>query len=405
MVSLTKKISSWPLDAAAIYELAFSLYFIITFFLTSTYTDYIPGHLLHVLSFLPLAMVLFKIVVLEFHHHKRWFTNMLLLALLVICWRKSGEFILFPMGIFILGAHDVPMKRIIYLYFVIGTILLSFAFFTSLMGLTKNLIFYRGAHSDVVRQSFGIIYPTDFAAHLLFLILAYCYLYFDKITWRSYIWFVIASIGVAKFCDARLGATAIIITIPVVWVGQMAQRRHWWAKVVVSFYWTLPVLAGYTSVLAAFLYRPNNKIFEKTNNLLSGRLYYGNLAFARYRLTMFGQRVVENGFGGNAGHRLANSDNSGVQYFYIDSSFLRIILLYGLIMFVLILIAMTAISWSSIQKGDFVLASILVIVTISAVVEQRLIDITYNPFLLALFAQCYSQINHRIGEQSWKNTH
>ncbi|KRL26174.1 oligosaccharide repeat unit polymerase Wzy [Limosilactobacillus frumenti DSM 13145] len=398
MLGQVKKIENWPLDGSRIYEVAFSIYFIITFFLTSTYTDYIPSHSLHELSFIPLVMVLFKIIILDFNEHKRWCINILLLALLVICWRKSGEFILFPMGIFVLGAHGVSMRRIIYLYFVLGTVMLSFAFFTSLLGLTKNLIFYRGG-SHSIRQSFGIIYPTDFAAHVLFLVLAYCYLHFGRIGWVDNIAFLALAVGVERFCDARLGAGAIILTVPIIWIGQLARQHHLWARTIAIFYWILPIIAGYITVLTAYLYHPNNASMEKLNSLLSGRLYFGHLAFIKYHLTLFGQKVVENGFGGNAGHHLANSNDSS-SYFYIDSSFLRIIILYGIIMFILILLALSAISWLSIRQEDFALASILVIVTISAVVEQRLIDITYNPFLLALFAQCYYQIKNKIGETS-----
>ena len=47
---------------------------------------------------------------------------------------------------------------------------------------------------------------------------------------------------------------------------------------------------------------------------------------------------------------------------------------------------MTKISWQSIQNNDYALASIMVIVTISAILEQRLVDIAYNPFLLAFLA-------------------
>lgn len=392
-----KKVASWSLDGSTIYEISFALYFVISFFLTSTYTDYLPGHLLHELSFIPLIMVLFKIVILEFPKHGRWCVNMVLLSLLIICWRKSGEFILFPMGIFILGAHGVRMKRIVYLYFILGIILLSFTFFTSLAGLTKNLIFYRGG-THTVRQSFGIIYPTDFAAHVLFLVLAYCYLYFDHIGWKSYASFLALAIGVAKFCDARLGAAAIVLTIPVIWIGQHAQRNHLWARYIAMFYWIIPIIAGYLTILTAFLYQPSNKILGKLNDALSGRLYFGHLALTRYHLNLFGQKVIENGFGGNSGQQLANG-NDFSKYFYIDSSFLRVVILYGIIMFILILIAMSAISWISIKQGNFVLASILVIVTVSAIVEQRLIDISYDPFLLALFANCYYQIKNKNGDK------
>ena len=58
-------------------------------------------------------------------------------------------------------------------------------------------------------------------------------------------------------------------------------------------------------------------------------------------------------------------------------------------MALLIVVAMAIISYRSIQKANFALASIMVIVTISAIVEQRLLDFGYDPFLIAIFAQCY----------------
>ena len=40
----------------------------------------------------------------------------------------------------------------------------------------------------------------------------------------------------------------------------------------------------------------------------------------------------------------------------------------------------------------------MVIVTISAIVEQRLLDFGYDPFLIAIFAQCYFS-NKLISEE------
>ena len=85
------------------------------------------------------------------------------------------------------------------------------------------------------------------------------------------------------------------------------------------------------------------------------------------------------------------SQNAPANYFFVDSSFLRMTILYGIIMAIIILLAMTKISWESFQKGSFALASIIVIVSVSAMVEQRLLDLAYDPFLIALLANVYTQ--------------
>jgi hypothetical protein len=337
-------------------------------------------------------MVLFKIFVLDYDTKSRLIVNLVALALLVLTWRASGSYLIFPMGIFILGAKNVDFRRIMYLYLVLGTILLAFIFFSSLFGLTKNLVYHRGV--DTVRRSFGIIYPTDFAAHVLYLVLAYCYLYFKKVSWRSYLVFCLLAYGLNKYCDARLSAYALLILIPVIFIGQKANQGNRLCKFIASFYWTLPALSAYVMLLMTYLYSPQRTLLERVNNVLSGRLFFGHEALMKYPFKWLGQRIVEHGFGGNSGHMIATGDNSS--YFFVDSSFVRTFIIYGIIVLLLVVIMMTVISWQSIATHDFALASVLVIVTISAVVEQRLLDFGYDPFLLATFAQCY--LIHKKGK-------
>ena len=379
-----QRLINLELDGQILYEVAFAFYFVIAFLQTSTYTFYFPGNLLHQIAFIPLAIVLFKIIFFDSNTIRKITVNLLVLAILFITWRTSGEFILFPMGIFVLGARNVDFRKIIYLYLVLGTILLSFIFFTSLIGLTKNLIFHRGIHT--LRRAFGIIYPTDFAAHILYLVLAYCYLYFNKLSWKSYTVFVLLAIFLIKFCDARLNAYALILVIPVMMIGQRAQKGYIVSRAIAIFYWVLPVLAAYITVLLSYLYAPSHQLLEKMNGLLSGRLFYSHEAIKKYGFSLLGQHIHENGYGAADGIKKTIIGNN---YFYIDSAFVRLVIIYGIIMALLIVITMTIISYRSIQRANFALASIIVIITISAVVEQRLLDFGYNPFLIAIFAQCY----------------
>lgn len=396
LTSRYHRIFDSELDGRKIYELAFAIYFVIAFFQTSTYTYYFPGNLLHELSFIPLALVLFKIIFFDSSTVEKVAINLVILAVLFITWRTSGEFILFPLGIFILGARDVDFKRLIYIYLVLGTILLSFIFFTSLMDLTKDLIFHRG---HTIRRAFGIIYSTDFAAHVLYLVLAYCYLFFKQLSWKSYLVFILLAIFLIKFCDARLNAYSLILAIPVMMIGQRAQKGYVVSKSIANFYWTLPVLAGYITTFIFYLYTPNNKLLERLNTLLSGRPYFSHTALTKYGISMWGQHIHENGLGAVGG--IKNAAVNDANYFYIDSAFIRLLVIYGLVMALLIVIAMSIIAWRSIEKRDFALASVMVIVTISAIVEQRLLDFGYNPFLIAFFAQCYLK-KKTIGDQNEK---
>lgn len=383
------EIGNWRIDGQIIYEVAFAFEFVVAFLITSTYTDYFSNHLLHTLMFVGLALVLLKIFLFDDLDLKWLAIDAIVLILLLITWRTSKEFSLFSMGIFVLGARNVDFKRIIKIYFYVGMLLLAFVVISAMGGLIRNLV-YRRDMTNIVRQSFGIAYPTDFAAHVLYLILAYAYLKFGKIKWYDYAVFLATAVFLVKFSDARLSAYAIILSIPVLWIGQRAQTDHLLSRFIASFYWTVPILSAYLVIIASYFFTPSkNKILTKVNNASSGRLFLGHKAISEYGFSMFGKQIIEHGWGGANGLKM--SQNAPANYFFVDSSFLRMTILYGIIMAIIILLAMTKISWESFQKGSFALASIIVIVSVSAMVEQRLLDLAYDPFLIALLANVYTQ--------------
>lgn len=382
------EIGNWRIDGQIIYEIAFAFEFVVAFLITSTYTDYFSNHLLHTLMFAGLALVLLKIFLFDDLDLKWLAIDAIVLILLLITWRTSKEFSLFSMGIFVLGARNVDFKRIIKIYFYVGMLLLAFVVISAMGGLIRNLV-YRRDMTNIVRQSFGIAYPTDFAAHVLYLILAYAYLKFGKIKWYDYAVFLAVAVFLVKFSDARLSAYAIILSIPVLWIGQRAQTDHLLSRFIASFYWTVPILSAYLVIIASYFFTPSNKILTKVNNASSGRLFLGHKAISEYGFSMFGKQIIEHGWGGANGLKM--SQNAPANYFFVDSSFLRMTILYGIIMAIIILLAMTKISWESFQKGSFALASIIVVVSVSAMVEQRLLDLAYDPFLIALLANVYTQ--------------
>lgn len=382
------EIGNWRIDGQIIYEIAFAFEFVVAFLITSTYTDYFSNHLLHTLMFAGLALVLLKIFLFDDLDLKWLAIDAIVLILLLITWRTSKEFSLFSIGIFVLGARNVDFKRIIKIYFYVGMLLLAFVVISAMGGLIRNLV-YRRDMTNIVRQSFGIAYPTDFAAHVLYLILAYAYLKFGKIKWYDYAVFLAVAVFLVKFSDARLSAYAIILSIPVLWIGQRAQTDHLLSRFIASFYWTVPILSAYLVIIASYFFTPSNKILTKVNNASSGRLFLGHKAISEYGFSMFGKQIIEHGWGGANGLKM--SQNAPANYFFVDSSFLRMTILYGIIMAIIILLAMTKISWESFQKGSFALASIIVIVSVSAMVEQRLLDLAYDPFLIALLANVYTQ--------------
>ena len=380
----TRQLINTPISGEQVYLFAFGYYFILSFLQTTTYIAYISENVIQKLSMLAIALVVAKIFVYDAKNIKVFFIYLIASFFLVVIWRTTHDVKFFSLSIFELGAKNVNFRKVIYLYFLIGLTFLIFTIGSSLFGIIKNLVYFRGT-TNITRQSLGIIYPTDFAAHVLFLVLAYLYLRFEKLNFWDYLLVLISAIVLIAVSDARLSAYALILAIPIFYFGNRANHGNFVSTIIASFYWTVPIIAAYTMSFLTIFYNSSNSIMLKINHLLSDRLKFGSKAYDRYGVSILGQHVQEHGWGGLNGQTLA--DKSLVdKYFFIDSSFMRLLIIYGLLMTLIVVLVMTIISWRSIQTSSYALASVLVLVTLSAVVEQHLLELSYNPFLIALLA-------------------
>ena len=139
-------------------------------------------------------------------------------------------------------------------------------------------------------------------------------------------------------------------------------------------------------MIASYFYTANNALFRIANEAFSKRLGISNLAINKYGLSLFGNHVLEHGFGGDQGiHHFYQSGMSG-NYFFIDSSYMRLAIIYGLVIGIFVIIVMSLISLRSAATKDFCLAAIILLVSVSCMIEQHLLDISYDPFLIALLA-------------------
>ena len=97
--------------------------------------------------------------------------------------------------------------------------------------------------------------------------------------------------------------------------------------------------------------------------------------------------MVEHAWGGLSGLRM--TEKSPQSYFFIDSSYVRMLILYGLVVTLFVLVTMAILAWKSSEMGEYSLACIIVLLSIAAITEQHLYDPAYDPFLIALCTKGY----------------
>ncbi len=364
-----------------IYISALILFLIITIIPTTTFPRYRNvENFVKIICYLLLSM---KLIAIDRYKVKELFILLLIGSVSILAARQSGYTNLFLFSMFVMGARDVDFREINRTYFIISFIIIGLAFVASKLGFIENLTYYR---DTVKRQSFGIIYPTDFAAHIFYLILSYCFLINRRLKAREAILFLLIAVFIDKYADARLDVILIILTVVCFYILMSSYVQNSFQQQIRTIASFTPSVLFILSLIISYFYKPFGLLAE-INDLLSGRLRLANTALQSYPIKLFGQPIQMIAFGGKEGNNLSYSAIDRSLYFYIDSSYIYILLRYGILFTIILLILFTLKT-----KRTKLLSYNLIIILIcgSAFVDQTLVSPAYNIFLFSIFAKLYN---------------
>ena len=139
-------------------------------------------------------------------------TVILLLVTSSIVFMHTGgtNFLLYSLLILLL--YDADIDVILKTYVIVSGAIVLGVFLLSILGVIPNLQFAQVRSSGfVIRNSFGFIYPTDFASHCFYLFIAWGYVLRKRlIVLRTLVGLSLAFF-IIKFCDARLNALSVLV--------------------------------------------------------------------------------------------------------------------------------------------------------------------------------------------------
>ena len=295
---------------------------------------------------------------------------LLLSGVLVYFQTNRLNFLVYSMLLVLLV--NVDMKVVLRNYVVVAGILVVGVFLLSLVGIVPNLQYNR---AGVIRNSFGFIYPTDFASHCFYLFLAISYLLKDKFIWTRSLFGVLLSAFIIKYCDARLNALSILLATVIFIYFYYSNGKK------LKIFALLPYSAVvFASVVTYFSYKFSwsNPFLVSINKLITGRLALGRNAFDTFGVHLFGTRNVQ--FIGSGG-----KTESVIGYNYVDSSYVQMLFTYGIVPVVLLLIIYVVASRKQYKEGQYLLVAILSLIAFNCMIEAFWFVPTYNIFMFLLF--------------------
>lgn len=297
-------------------------------------------------------------------------------------WYRNDYLELLDILIVILGAKGISFKRLLKVYFIVSSVLLLYTIGSSLLGHVENWIYYEEGRR--ARNSFGIVYPTDFSAHIFYILISYVYLRKGKLKYFELGFLFLAGFFVYWFCDARLNTICITGMAVVFLFYKICEQKQYSNKFFIEREFLSGCLALSTLICCIVMiglslaYSHDNVWSVWMDGVLNRRLQFGKKGIDIYGFSLWGKYIPQRGMGGNRGK---------VEfYFFLDSSYLGIALKYGLMVLGVILLIWLCIGLKAKRDQDIVLLLILAIISVQCMVEHHMIEIAYNPFFMVLFA-------------------
>lgn len=376
-----------------LYLFIFAVIFSDAFLHTTMFLKMFGDHTqLHIFMKIALLAVIFaKMSLTDDRNWKRTILIVLFLTCFVAAfYRRSHYDELLTIGLLIIGANQVSFRKILKVFLVLGIGITITAMIAAQAGMIENLVYHQNGRS--IRISFGSVYPTDFSAHILYLVLAYIFLRQRRLKYIELAVLLGLAAFIYSFCDAKTNAGCIVMAVIICLFLKLShafseEKKASWIKKAERFMHKIFVpLTKYSMLILFFLmtaltllYSEDSAIMVKLNEFFNTRLSLGKTGFNTYPVGLLGQYIEMVGFGG----KLEVPDN----YFFIDSSYIKMILCYGLAVSACILLIYLLVGKRAQKRDNLYLLTILGIISIQCMFEHHIIEIAYNPFTLAILAR------------------
>ena len=194
----------------------------------------------------------------------------------------------------------------------------------ALLGIIPNLIFYR---NGAIRYSLGTMYPLTFAGFIFYCCAAGIILISNSSSSKNWIIdliLILASVFVYKVNGARNDAFNILILILCRFSKFLPDKIN---KILTKISSIIVCSIAFLTIFISNIIPYTSNLYGKMNDLFSGRLQLQYTLFSMYTPKLLEQNIPQNGLG--------RATTTVMNYFYIDSSYVRLLFMGGILLFLL----------------------------------------------------------------------
>ena len=309
-----------------------------------------------------------------------------ILVLGFILWQTNNFFDLFLICILIVAMQHKSMRKILSITLWIGIPMMLISAIAAKTGYIINV-----PHGET-GNAWGIIYATDCAAHWLYLLFAWVIVRHGRFHWFEYPVYIGLIYYLYKLTDASTGFICMILFLIMCLLIQLFQLRslHSLIKNIPAgirrighiFDYSFPLAAIFSLLIVWYDKAIGVPETIKGFSSLYARITLSETGFATYPITLFGQQILETGNG--------RIPDPSLPYFFLDNSYIKILLNYGIIFLFVVLVIMTILLKKARKNCHPVFYAALLIAALDCIIEHHLTEFHYNIFILLPFINTFT---------------
>lgn len=226
------------------------------------------------------------------------------------------------------------------------------------LGIIPNLSFVR---NGIYRVSLGMRFPLIFGAYIFYLSALLAMKFGKEFPIRMSIILVGIAILLNRFTNAKNDSICILLLIIVILAQKLPELM---IKKICKISTTILLILSFIIPFLTYIFPYGSKMYIVLDKLTTGRLYYQNILCNYFQPKLLGQNIIQTGLGGSNG--IVNN------YFYIDSSFTRILFMGGILFFILFVYAWMRCVYKFVNNGYYLIGMVIMVVWINGFFEDSL---------------------------------
>ena len=359
-----------------LYFIALSFYLSVQMFSSTLISALFDFTLLRLLCFFIVVCLLTLKLIIENNYKHFWIYILILALFSFVGLRATNIRDLIILGYLTLEARNIDLRKIIKIDVILIGLVLSCALIMFFSGAFNSVDTTTTRSGDMIKRlSLGFGWTTYAPNYFFSLVIGVlCINPKKKNKWFLAIVAIFINFLLYKATNTKAAyyeTLALIFLVILIDILKIDLTKHKTIRIFLPL--TYIVCATFTIWLSVN-FSNSSPVMRMINELTTYRLSLSHQALEVYPVGLLGNSVewvTGNAIGGDS-------------YFYVDSSYIQILIQYGILVFIYIVTLFTILMRHFQYRKNNIILLCLIMIAIHSITEPQLLNLAYNPFLLGL---------------------